>query len=280
MSKTKIAWTEQTWNPVVGCTKVSDGCKNCYAEKMAYRLYCMGQEKYGHVTRYNKWSGHTYCDESALQIPLKRKKPTMYFVCSMGDLFHESVPFEFIKRVRQIAIDCPQHTMQFLTKRPERALKFTQWLAGRDDISIAEWPRNCWLGVTVENQEQADKRIPILLQIPAAVRFVSCEPLLGVIDLTKLQFPTWARTQYVNALTGKINPSLSTGRDEHIDWVIVGGESGRMRRDCPYEWIESIVEQCKSASVPVFVKQIPFGRRINKDISEFPPNLQFQEYPK
>ena len=145
MSKTKIAWTEETWNPVVGCTKVSDGCKFCYAERMANRLAAMGQEKYQRVIEsvqeelwgenvvntpkvwYEGWSGDIFCDESALDIPLKRKKPTVYFVCSMGDLFHKDVPFEFIDKVVDVFEKCPQHTGQLLTKRHERLLEYSKY---------------------------------------------------------------------------------------------------------------------------------------------------------
>ncbi|GAG84232.1 unnamed protein product, partial [marine sediment metagenome] len=183
---TKIEWTDETWNVVVGCTKCGIGCENCYAERMAVRLSAMGQEKYQRVITAKahsrrgeqKWTGGIFCDKKVLNKPLHWKKPRRIFVVSMGDLFHEKVPFEFIKQVRNIAIKCPQHTLQFLTKRVSQMLRFTQWLAGHDDISIAEWPRNCWLGVSISTQAEADEKIPILLQIPAAVRFVSYEPLL------------------------------------------------------------------------------------------------------
>ena len=184
MSKTNIEWTGHTWNPLSGCTKVSDGCKNCYAEKMANRLQAMGAKGYE-----NGFAVTLHPDK--LDEPLRRKKPTIYFVCSMGDLFHEDVPFEFIRRVWIIMIEARQHTFQVLTKRPERMFEFLSTHApvramtgetyGKDFL-----PKNIWLGVTAENQEQADKRIPILIDTPAAVRFVSIEPMLGEINLQKL----------------------------------------------------------------------------------------------
>ena len=198
---TKIEWTDESWNPVVGCTKVSAGCQNCYAEKMMYRQVVMGYarheknpdgnedawEAYSSVMDEDthKWNGSVALRPEILDKPLHWHEPRRIFVCSMGDLFHEKVPFEYIKRIWDIAVKCPQHILQFLTKRPNRQLEFTQWMAGQDDISIAEWPRNCWLGVSVENQKAADERIPILLQIPAAVRFVSLEPLLEKIEIEK-----------------------------------------------------------------------------------------------
>ena len=215
----KIEWTEKTWNPVSGCTKISDGCKNCYAEKMAYRLQAMGTKGYE-----NGFAVTLHPEK--LDEPLKHKKPTMYFVCSMGDLFHKDVPFEFIDEVFKVIAVCGgKHTFQVLTKRPDRMNEYFRsridfrlkvaTLASEiyakhanveriglntrtelgDDIdtyagalafgAVAEQKRfdfplpNVWLGVTAENQEQADKRIPILLDTPAAVRFVSIEPMLG-----------------------------------------------------------------------------------------------------
>ncbi len=274
----KIEWTDATWNPVVGCTKVSAGCDNCYAERMAGRLAAMEYSRICNTTglpipvagesggRYNlvvgtdnKWNGKVVCDESALEIPLHRRKPRMIFVCSMSDLFHKSVPFEFIKKVRQVAIDCPQHTLQFLTKRPEIALEFTQWLAGHDDISIAEWPRNCWLGVTAENQEQADKRIPILLQIPAAVRFVSIEPMLGAVDLEYIKDYTkpnkFTKYERIYSLSGERSCLGHKMTEEKIDQVIVGGESGPGARPMPPDCARGVRDQCVAAGVPFFFKQ-------------------------
>ena len=183
MSKTRIEWTEHTWNPMSGCTKISDGCKNCYAEKMANRLKAMG------VKGYENGFAVTLHPEK-LREPLERKKPTMYFVCSMGDLFHEDVPFDYIDQIFSTMVLCPQHTFQVLTKRPDRMKKYLEDedrkfldIAGKNSC-VYPLP-NVWLGVTAENQEQADKRIPILLDTPAAVRFVSIEPMLGESCIVK-----------------------------------------------------------------------------------------------
>lgn len=291
---TKIEWTEKTWNPVVGCTKVSPGCQNCYAERMAFRLGCMNpMSKYREVISYKPlpahWNGQVCCDEKSLEIPLHWRTPRMIFVCSMSDLFHESVPFEFIDKVIETTEVTPWHTYQILTKRPERMLEYFKWRFNNadqhtlDNTKAVQWRinhnientslvlPNLWLGVTAENQEMADKRIPILLQIPAAVRFVSIEPMLGDMDIS------WIWRNH-DPLT-----------DNVIDWAIVGGESGPKARLCKNEWIRNIVEQCKSASVPVFIKQIhkleyqkskkTIKAKVVKDINLFPPDLRIREYP-
>jgi len=249
----KIEWTESTWNPVVGCTKVSAGCQNCYAEKMAYRLACMGQEKYQEVLHQRTrlvdedaghWNGKTICDEPTLQKPLHWKKPRRIFVCSMGDLFHETVPFEFIEKVMAVIAVCPQHTFQVLTKRPERMRKFIR--------PIIDHLPNVWLGVTIESPNYW-RRAKLLQKIPTAVKFLSLEPLitdLGDLDL----------------------------RD--IEWVIVGCESGPKQRECKIEWVQSIADQCKQAGVPVFIKQLNINNKAVKDINQFPEDLRFREYPK
>ncbi len=238
----KIEWTEKTWNPIVGCSKVSPGCDHCYAERMAIRLCGMecarayGKTKYINVVTRDKkthgWTGQTWFDESALQIPLKRKKATTYFVCSMGDLFHESVPFDFIDKVFAVMALCHEHTFQVLTKRPERMAEYLGDIRRVVRIAAAasagsgmaidlgrfwgstDWPLpNVWLGTTAENQEMADKRIPELLKCPAAKRFVSVEPMLGAVDLCSLieirQFqgdgkgwPTEKRPVKINAMHG------------------------------------------------------------------------------
>ena len=189
----KIEWTEKTWNPASGCTKISDGCKNCYAEKMAYRLQAMGTKGYE-----NGFAVTLHPEK--LDEPLKHKKPTIYFVCSMGDLFHEDMPFEFIDSVWAVMAAAGQHTFQVLTKRPDRmkeylenqkyspnslGIAFARIAGNKKTKDFLQPLPNVWLGVTAENQEQADKRIPILLDTPAALRFVSIEPMLSGIDLKK-----------------------------------------------------------------------------------------------
>lgn len=333
---TKIEWTDATWNPLIGCSKISPGCANCYAEKMAWRLANMGQHPYRQVIgaegQYDhqanrtvgmqaRWNGKARFIESALTKPLHWKKPRRIFVVSMGDLFHESVPFEWISRVYAVALWSKWHTMQILTKRPQRIAEFYRWLGddpfdylvdlGRTfiperlrihaafrDPNIGQWPLpNVWLGTTVEDQQRADERIPHLLATPAAVRFLSVEPMLEAVDL---RFET---------TVGKVQLSPSTYGV--LDWVIAGGESGPNARPCNVEWIRNIVGQCKAASVPVFVKQMgakPYEMAFNGpavrswgeaqiqlngefvqihlkdgkggDISEFPEDLRVRQYPK
>ncbi len=214
MSKTSIPWTERTWNPVTGCTKYSAGCAHCYAETMAKRLQGMGQKRYENGFQLT-------LHPEALNEPMKVKDPSMFFVCSMADLFHEDVPDEFIDKVIQVIRDCPQHTFQLLTKRTERMYRYfvTRYV-----------PRNAWIGTTVENAN-AVTRISKLSQIEGfenPLRFLSCEPLLS--DLGTLD------------LSG-------------IDWVIVGGESGNQARPMKKEWVLNIKRQCEEQGVPFFFKQ-------------------------
>ena len=267
-SASKIEWTEQTWNPLVGCSIVSPGCTNCYAMKMAVRLEAMGRQEYRGKTKVvngnGVWTGEVGLVESRLIEPLLRKKPTMYFVNSMSDLFHEFVPDEWIDRIFAVMALTPQHTYQVLTKRAERmrrymdaltahcadsedglseTLRHIGELAGVDWRSGSDrWPLpNVWLGVSTERQEEADERIPHLLQTPAAVRFISAEPLLGPI---KLGFESHG-------------PIGWTNRDfiAHLDWVIVGGESGPGARPMHPQWARDLRDQCKAAGVPFFFKQ-------------------------
>lgn len=246
---TKIAWTDESWQPVVGCSKVSPGCDNCYAETMAKR--CAGAEMVSYKPKPYKycsvveWNGQTFCDEKALEIPLHWKKPRKVFVCSMGDLFHESVPFEFIKEVIKIIAACPQHTFQILTKRPERMKQFfdktkvtligpcpvPRKLGDEHKVKMTTLPlKNLWLGVTAENPKDGYPRIQTLKQIPAAVRFISIEPMLEGMRLT--------------------NDTL-----DKIDWVIVGGESGPGARPMHIDWARGVRDQCQAAGVPFFFKQ-------------------------
>jgi protein gp37 len=277
VSKTSIEWTEQTWNPVVGCSIVSPGCTNCYAMKMAARIEAMGnQPRYAGTTKNVNgnavWTGKlAMVPDSAFLAPLRRKKPTTYFVNSMGDLFHEDCPDEWIDRVFAVMALAPQHTFQVLTKRAER---MRQWFDGdrADRVGLAmlaivdriphghrrlPWPlSNVWLGVSTERQQEADERIPLLLQTPAAVRFISAEPLLGPIDLTMIHGRHWALTQHMNALSGTANPSLEgVAPKANLDWVIVGGESGAGARPMHPDWARGLRDQCAAASVPFFFKQ-------------------------
>jgi len=217
MNKSSIEWTDKTWNPVTGCTKVSQGCKNCYAEAMFNRF----EKQWGKFT-------NVQCHEDRLHQPSKIKKPSKIFVNSMSDLFHEDVPFEFVYKVFSVMSDHPQHIFQVLTKRPERAKDFFGHLAR------ISWPFNqlkhIWIGTSIEDQKTANLRIPILLDVPMPVKFLSCEPLLGAIDFSGFDF-------------------------KKIDWVIVGGESGSFARPLNPEWVRSIRKQCRHANIPFFFKQ-------------------------
>ena len=269
---TKIAWTDASWNPVIGCSKVSAGCQNCYAEKMAYRLKMMGQSKYFSVVDTFRgehlWTNKIYCDESALDKPLHWRKPRRIFVCSMGDLFHPAVNAEFLIRVLNTIGGCQQHTFQILTKRPEQMLKVMNLYYQTADMvpkkfrTMTPYP-NLWLGVSVENQKTADERIPILLQIPAAVRFVSVEPMLEAINLLDLNG--------IMAMGGIYGA--------YLDWVIIGCESGPKRRECKIEWVRDLVSQCDAANIPVFVKQLSINGKVEHDIKKFPKDLRIRQWP-
>ena len=211
-SNSSIEWTEQTWNPVTGCVKVSPGCKHCYAETMARRLQAMGAPGYENGFKVSLMP-------ERLPQPTKRKKPTMYFVNSMSDLFQEDVPFSYIEQVMRVIADTPQHTYQVLTKRAARMREF---------FESRTVPANAWLGVTVEDRKYGVPRIAELQAIDANVRFLSIEPLLedvGQIDLSD------------------------------IHWVIVGGESGVGARPMREEWAVSVKSQCEATGVNFFFKQ-------------------------
>jgi len=211
MRTTKIEWTDKTWNPITGCTKVSAGCANCYAEVMSRRLQAMRQEKYA-----NGFSLSMH--EDVLPEPKQWKKPHNIFVCSMSDLFHEKVPFEFIDKVIKTIHETPHHNYQILTKRANRMNEY---------FTTHDIPQNAWLGVTVDVSTSKD-RIDYLRQIPATIKFLSCEPLLE--DLGGMNL-------------------------EGIDWVIVGGESGVRARPMKEEWAVSIMKQTEEQGAAFFFKQ-------------------------
>jgi protein gp37 len=303
---TKIPWTNETWNLVTGCTKIAEGCKNCYAETMAKKFW--GKRKFTDV-RFHA---------NKLEIPLRWGKSRKIFVCSMSDLFHEKVSFEFIDKVMAVIALCPQHTFQILTKRPERTLEYIEYLGNEyrsypnqfydfvyytkwnikrlqklenkvekfdkiynelKSIAYPSWPLpNLWLGVSVGTQADAVKNIPILLQVSAAVRFVSIEPCLEQIDLHHIFLKSIENTDIMfDALSkkGGISYKVNCG----LDWVIIGSESGPKRRPCKIEWIRDIVNQCRVANVPVFVKQVPINLRCSRNPAEWPKDLRVQEYP-
>ena len=206
-----IEWTEMTWNPVTGCTKVSEGCRYCYAERMAKRLKAMGNGRY--VNAFD-----LTLHDDLVDLPRQMRQSRLIFVNSMSDLFHENVPLEFIQRVFETMEACPQHTFQVLTKRSRRLRK----LGGR-----LRWPPNVWMGVSIEDSRVLS-RVEDLSGVPAQVRFLSCEPMIGPLGELPL---------------------------DGIDWVIVGGESGPGARPMKRVWVEAVRKQCREAEVPFFFKQ-------------------------
>lgn len=253
---TKIEWAEETWNPITGCTPISEGCQNCYARRMAKRL--AGRCGYPFE---NPFKVTLHPDK--LEQPLRWKKPRMIFVCSMGDLFHEDVPDQIIGQVWHYATMAKQHTYLFLTKRPDRMKDIFTRIA---NTYPNQYPApNIWLGVTAENQARADERIPITLQIPAAVRFVSVEPMLGPIRLQRdwLMCPGGAEYGHGMSLT-RVHAGGCCDRHPRIHWVICGSESGPNRRKTKIEWIRDLREQCISANVPFFLKQMEINGRMVK----------------
>lgn len=294
MSITKIEWCcrpgtiPETWNPTTGCNKVSQGCKNCYAEIMHRRLQAMGQKKYSKPF-LNGAQEHN--DYQLLTMPLRWKKPRTVFVNSMSDLFHYNISFNFIDKVFAVMALAVDHTFIILTKRPHLMLKYfsvgkealiERWanatykvgteepigISYDDDPDYAScwinnaipqrWPLpNVWLGVSVEDQTAADQRIPLLIQTPATVRFLSCEPLLDGINFHKVIIPTVLGNMKGPALYG-------------IDWVIAGGESGHNARPMNPHWVRSIRDQCKAVYVPFFFKQwgeyVPFQNGVNNTL--------------
>jgi protein gp37 len=291
---TGIQWTDKTWNPLAGCSKKSEGCQNCYAIPMAARLESMAialeadRKNSGRLEHYKgltkktngriEWTGQVNVIPEAMRIPSKWKKPRRIFVNSMSDLFHESVPSKVLDQVFAVMALTPQHTYQILTKRPDLMADYCnnftieQLRRGAEAAELTV-PRvfgkgfcalpNVWLGVTIENQRAADERIPLLLQTPAALRFLSCEPLLGEVNFA----------------------------DGLPDWVIVGGESGHGARSTQLNYIDSIARQCQAAKVPVFVKQLgakpitgmgyswPISDRKGAIVEEWPEYLQVREFP-
>lgn len=272
MGATSIEWTERTWNPVRGCSRVSEGCRNCYAERQAARfsgkIGTLNEDpyvpEYGPFHRFvqitnghPQWTGKVELIEKHLEDPLHWRKPCKVFVNSMSDLFHEALPDEAIDRVFAVMALCPGHTFQILTKRPGRMLQYLtrgvddEFMRETMDEAVQEfqachanmhppgrWPLpNVWLGVSVEDQKTADERIPLLLQTPAAIRFVSYEPALGPVD-----FRRWLT---VTAL-----------RDRMLDWIIIGAESGPGARAFDIQWARNTIEQCKAAGVACFLKQL------------------------
>lgn len=316
LAKTKIEWTDRTWNPTRGCSRVSEGCRHCYAEQIAGRFtkHALqdGEQDAGVFAGFAvmksdgaHWTGKVELIPDKLEEPLHWRKPCRVFVNSMSDLFHEALPDEAIDRVFAVMALCPEHTFQVLTKRPERMLNYCSALETRRRVGILSfqmaqglpiprngrplphefrpssteefpqlwsiWPLpNVWLGVSVEDQNTADERIPLLLQTPAAVRFVSYEPALGPVDFVPFLCPM----------------------PESVNWLIIGGESGPHARPFDIQWARDVIAQCKAAGVACFVKQLGrnpvtdgtfYALDIDKghggEMLEWPADLRVREFP-
>ncbi len=265
---TAIEWTDKSWNPTKGCTQVSPGCAHCYAKTLTERFH--GKGSFDTVVLHPE----------RLDAPLHWRKPSRVFVNSMSDLFHEDIPDSFIGQVFEMMRQTPQHTYQVLTKRPERMQEFCRLLYA------APLP-NVWLGVTVENQQFANERIPKLMLTPAVVHFVSAEPLLAPVDFTKINMgkregQLGKFDQYLDALNGTHCDGMGFERKlkahHRLDWIIVGGESGPKHRPFDPKWARSVVRQCRTTGVAVFVKQLGGARPGNK-LEDLPEDLRVREYP-
>jgi len=297
VAETTIEWTDRVWNPVRGCALVSAGCTNCYAMKQAHRFSGKGKPYEG-LTKMTShgptWTGRARIVPEMLNVPLLWRKPSRIFVNSMSDLMHEDVPDEFIAEVFAIMARCQQHTFQLLTKRPERLHAFcnaeTRWW----DIASKHYGKplpNVWLGVSVEDQATADERIPLLLDTPAAIRFLSCEPLLAPIDFSP-DFGNYDARDYLRGLLRYGEPGDAAGagagivteQGNKINWVIIGGESGSAARRFDVEWARSVIRQCREARVPAFYKQGGASNACPHDragghIDCFPDDLKIREFP-
>lgn len=275
---TDIEWTDATWNPITGCSIVSPGCTNCYAMALAGTRLKNHESRKGLTKQVNGkhvWTGEVRFNAQWLDQPLRWSKPRMIFVCAHGDLFAEGVPDEWLDQIFAVMALCPQHTFQVLTKRPERMREYVKTLPARsgavgkwaawhwgaqdpdllyDQVAYAVFSSlpNVWLGVSVEDQRRADERIPILLDTPAAIRWVSAEPLLGELRLSGASEDrkrTWDWLTGMNGIMHPDGPDFDYG--SKLDWVVAGGESGPMHPD----WARALRDQCASAGVPFMFKQ-------------------------
>ncbi len=310
-NKTGISWTDATWNPVTGCTRVSEGCRNCYAESLA-ATRLKESPRYSGLAAVTpsgpRWTGKINLHPELLHQPISWRKPRRIFVNSMSDLFHPDVRDSFVDEIVATMAVTPWHTYQILTKRAGWMRSYFsnipsdpyntryQYIFDAANVQLGKqmrWPLpNVWLGVSAEDQAAAEDRIPELLETPAAIRFVSCEPMLDAIDLTNLCVDGCHR---INALEGRFSDEPT------LDWVIAGGESGTNARPFYMEWAGSIRDQCKAAGVAFFMKQLganpyddarpattdehPYAKlycksRNGSDPAEWPEDMRVQEFPR
>lgn len=288
--KTGIAWTDATWNPLRGCTKVSAGCKNCYAMGVALRFSGPGQPYEGlahSVGGKAEWTNKIMLVSEHLNDPVKWTKPRKVFVNSMSDLFHKDVPFSYVDKVFEVMKTVDRHIYQVLTKRPERMLEYVK------NRNYVDPFKHIWLGTSVEDQASADTRMPIVTQIPNCfTRWVSYEPAIGPVD-----WSPWL------SLTRRDTGEQEWTYDSQFEWMVVGGESGKEARPFDLEWMRSTIQQCQEWNIPVFCKQLgekafqkvtrlmgfverettprPYYTQSRKgdDPSEWPEDLQVREYP-
>ena len=307
MNATTIPWTDKSINPgIYGCSPAGAGCRNCYAMKKAHRLACMGQDQYiGAAIQERgsaRWSGDVRVDFDRIPVAfskLPKKKACRVFCTSMGDLFHEDVPAPFVGAVFAAMAARPHITFQVLTKRPHRVNAYLpgDWWNVNDCDNIQ-------IGASCSTQADVDRLVPELLRVPAAVRFLSLEPLLEPVDLTSVSWPGCGdpahrvdvlRAGYWNKAGWRAcGPAAQLGeprggftnhsnlQDSHgtIGWVIVGAESGPNRRPCKLEWVKGEVNQCQDAGVPVLVKQLDLDGKLSRDHSEWPEWARVQEFPE
>ncbi|MGE4296814.1 MAG: phage Gp37/Gp68 family protein [Desulfovibrionaceae bacterium] len=294
---TKIEWTDATLNPIIGCTKCSPACDHCYAERMAARLATMpnAPKEYREVITDGRWNGQVRWVGGVLDKALHWRKPRKVFIGSMTDIFHPAVPFEWVDKIMAVAALTPHITWQVLTKRPERMREYmADGLRGmhirlatsqysalcRDRTSPIPFPlHNVWLGTTIWDQDSADKSVPVLLDTPAALRFVSVEPMLGAVDLQ----------DHIGVWGDRRCPCcLGSGQDDYsqcgccegkgrfgLDWVICGGETGPGARATKSAWAKSLRDQCADAGVPFFFKKMG-----GKDKSDLLDGRQHHEFPR
>lgn len=333
-AKTSIEWTDTTWNPVRGCSRVSEGCRHCYAEAVAARFSGPGQPYEGFASRRverafgTAWTGKVELVEKHLTDPIRWTRPRRVFVNSMSDLFHEALPDEAIDLVFAAMALAPHHVFQVLTKRAarmrdylakplelERAVRLFRRISeqvGSAHMPSGTWIKDghwalphVWLGVSVEDQGTASERIPLLLQTPAAVRFVSYEPALGPVDFSRFVIPAsaglpcWCRGPLHPWEPGEYCPPSRNGNIGELHWIIVGGESGPGARPFDVAWARSTVEQCRAAGVACFVKQLgarPTGWKESYphtshvapprldakggSMHQWPEDLRVREFPK